>query len=92
MVKVMNVVGYDVMVVGNYEFDFGYDQLKKLEGMLDFLMLSINVYKDGKCVFKFLMIVMKNGICYGIIGVMILEIKMKIRFEGIKGVEFRDLL
>lgn len=25
MVKVMNEVGYDVMVVGNYEFDFGLE-------------------------------------------------------------------
>ncbi len=35
------------MAVGNHEFDFGYDRLKKLEGMLDFPMLSTNVYKMG---------------------------------------------
>ena len=33
MAKAMNAVGYDAMAVGNHEFDFGYDQLKKLEGM-----------------------------------------------------------
>ena len=29
MAKAMNA-GYDAMAVGNHEFDFGYDQLKKL--------------------------------------------------------------
>ena len=52
MAKAMNAVGYDAMAVGNHEFDFGYDQLKKLEGKLDFPMLSTNVYKDGKRAFK----------------------------------------
>lgn len=85
MAKAMNAVG-------NHEFDFGYDQLKKLEGMLDFPMLSTNVYKDGKRAFKPSTIVTKNGIRYGIIGVTTPETKTKTRPEGIKGVEFRDPL
>lgn len=92
MAKAMNAVGYDAMAVGNHEFDFGYDQLKKLEGMLDFPMLSTNVYKDGKRAFKPSTIVTKNGIRYGIIGVTTPETKTKTRPEGIKGVEFRDPL
>lgn len=64
MAKAMNAVGYDAMAVGNHEFDFGYDQLKKLEGMLDFPMLSTNVYKDGKRAFKPSTIVTKNGQIY----------------------------
>lgn len=92
MAKAMNAVGYDAMAVGNHEFDFGYDQLKKLEGMLDFPMLSTNVYKDGKRAFKPSTIVKKNGIRYGIIGVTTPETKTKTRPEGIKGVEFRDPL
>ena len=31
MAKAMNGVGYDAMTVGNHEFDFGYDQLLKLQ-------------------------------------------------------------
>ncbi|HBE8126967.1 TPA: 5'-nucleotidase C-terminal domain-containing protein [Staphylococcus aureus] len=92
MAKAMNAVGYDAMAVGNHEFDFGYDQLKKLEGMLDFPMLSTNVYKDGKRAFKPSTIVTKKGIRYGIIGVTTPETKTKTRPEGIKGVEFRDPL
>lgn len=30
MAKAMNAVGYDAMTAGNHEFDFGYDQLKKI--------------------------------------------------------------
>ena len=77
MAKAMNAVGYDAMAVGNHEFDFGYDQLKKLEGMLDFPMLSTNVYKNGKRAFKPSTIVTKKGIRYGIIGVTTPETKTK---------------
>ena len=50
MAKAMNSVGYDAMTVGNHEFDFGYDQLLKLQKQLNFLLFllistkMVNVY------------------------------------------------
>ncbi|WP_276580942.1 MULTISPECIES: 5'-nucleotidase C-terminal domain-containing protein [unclassified Staphylococcus] len=90
MAKAMNEVGYDAMAVGNHEFDFGYDQLKKLEGILNFPLLSANVYKDGKLAFKPSTVVNKNGLNYGIIGVTTPETATKTSPEGIVGVSFAD--
>ncbi|MBI5974337.1 5'-nucleotidase C-terminal domain-containing protein [Staphylococcus canis] len=92
MAKAMNAVGYDAMTAGNHEFDFGYDQLKKLESMLNFPIVSSNVYKDGELAFKPSVIIEKNGMKYGIVGVTTPETQTKTRPEGIKGVTFEDPL
>lgn len=92
MAKAMNAVGYDAMTAGNHEFDFGYDQLKKLEGMLNFPIVSSNVYKDGKLAFKPSVVIQKNGVRYGVIGVTTPETKTKTSPTGIVGVTFADPL
>ncbi|ARJ50549.1 5'-nucleotidase C-terminal domain-containing protein [Staphylococcus lutrae] len=92
MARAMNAVGYDAMTAGNHEFDFGYQQLKKLESMLDFPIVSANVYKDGQLAFKPSVIVAKNGVRYGIIGVTTPETRTKTSPNGIKGVTFEDPL
>lgn len=92
MAKAMNEVGYDAMAIGNHEFDFGYDQLKKLEGILNFPLLSANVYKDGKLAFQPSTVINKNGLNYGIIGVTTPETQTKTNPEGIVGVSFADPL
>ncbi|WP_274541478.1 5'-nucleotidase C-terminal domain-containing protein [Staphylococcus felis] len=92
MAKAMNEIGYDAMAAGNHEFDFGYEQLKKLEGMLNFPILSSNVYKDGKLSFKPSVIIEKKGLKYGVIGVTTPETKTKTSPVGIKGVTFTDPL
>lgn len=92
MAKAMNAVGYDAMTAGNHEFDFGYEQLKKLEGMLNFPIVSSNVYKDGKLAFKPSVVIQKNGVRYGVIGVTTPETKTKTSPTGIVGVTFADPL
>lgn len=42
-IKFMNYAGYDLMVPGNHEFDYGYDNLKKLKMIADFPFLSANI-------------------------------------------------
>ena len=51
MAKAMNAVGYELWqsVTTNLTL---IRSVEKLEGMLDFPMLSTNVYKDGKRAFK----------------------------------------
>lgn len=41
--EVMNAVGYDLMVAGNHDFDYGQDQLLVLEGLADFPIISSNI-------------------------------------------------
>ena len=46
VVEVMNAVGYDLMVPGNHDFDYGQDQLLVLEGLADFKLISSNIQYD----------------------------------------------
>nr|WP_167321487.1 5'-nucleotidase C-terminal domain-containing protein [Enterococcus moraviensis] len=48
MIKAMNYMKYDAMVLGNHEFNFGLDLIKKLETEAAFPILSANTYvKDS---------------------------------------------
>lgn len=92
MAKAMNSVGYDAMTVGNHEFDFGYDQLLKLQKQLNFPIVSSNIYKNGKRVFDPSTIVTQNNVRYGIVGVTTPETKTKTSPSAVKGVDFKDPL
>ncbi|PNZ30843.1 5'-nucleotidase [Staphylococcus petrasii] len=92
MAKAMNGVGYAAMTIGNHEFDFGYDQLMRLQKQLNFPMVSSNIYKNGQRVFQPSTIVNKNNIRYGIVGVTTPETKTKTSPTAVEGVEFKDPL
>lgn len=92
MAKAMNSVGYDAMTVGNHEFDFGYDQLLKLQKQLNFPIVSSNIYKNGKRVFDPSTTVTKNNVRYGIVGVTTPQTKTKTSPTAVEGVEFKDPL
>lgn len=48
IVPVLNTLDYNAMAAGNHEFDFGYEQLLKLAGLLDYPVINANVFKaDG---------------------------------------------
>ncbi|WP_375180264.1 5'-nucleotidase C-terminal domain-containing protein [Enterococcus rotai] len=48
MIKAMNYMKYDAMVLGNHEFNFGLDLIKKLDTEAAFPILSANTYvKDS---------------------------------------------
>ncbi len=48
VIKVMNVMGYDSMTLGNHEFNYGIPLVSKLESEADFPLLSANIYNlDG---------------------------------------------
>ncbi|WP_313020465.1 5'-nucleotidase C-terminal domain-containing protein [Macrococcoides bohemicum] len=90
MAKVMNAVGYDAMTVGNHEFDFGFDTAMNYKKLLNFPILSSNVYKDGKSVYAPSAIIEKNGKKYGVIGVTTPETATKTHPNNIIGVSFLD--
>lgn len=92
MAKVLNSIGYDAMTIGNHEFDFGFDQTLRLKEMLNFPMISSNVYKDGKSVFTPSTIINKDGIRFGIVGVTTPETATKTHPNNIKGITFLDPL
>jgi 2',3'-cyclic-nucleotide 2'-phosphodiesterase (5'-nucleotidase family) len=43
VVGLMNVARYDAVAIGNHEFDFGEDNLKRLNSLADFPLLAANI-------------------------------------------------
>ncbi|WP_243720514.1 5'-nucleotidase C-terminal domain-containing protein [Macrococcoides canis] len=92
MALAMNAVGYDAMTVGNHEFDFGFDTAMAYKDLLNFPILSSNVYKEGKSVFTPSTVLERNGMKFGIIGVTTPETATKTHPNNIIGVTFLDPL
>ncbi|MEW8993221.1 bifunctional UDP-sugar hydrolase/5'-nucleotidase [Clostridium sp.] len=70
VISAMNFMGYDAMVLGNHEFNFGIDLIKSLEKQSDFPFLSANVNykKNGYEFVKTHTILNCGGVRVGIIG------------------------
>ena len=46
-VKMMNLMGYDAMTIGNHEFDFGLENMAELFRMADFPVVCSNYDVTG---------------------------------------------
>ncbi|MGF9987710.1 bifunctional 2',3'-cyclic-nucleotide 2'-phosphodiesterase/3'-nucleotidase [Bacillus mycoides] len=46
--RVMNLMKYDVISLGNHEFNYGLDYLNKVISKTEFPVINSNVYKDDK--------------------------------------------
>ena len=70
VVEYYNLVNYDVMTVGNHEFDWGIEEILKRLKDAKFELVVSNIYKDGKLAdwAKPYTIIEKNDIDIGIIG------------------------
>lgn len=66
----MNEAGYDLMVPGNHEFDYGFDNLKELEQKMNFPLVSSNILdkETGEPIFKENMIIETKAGRIGIFG------------------------
>lgn len=92
IIPMANEVGYDAMAVGNHEFDFGAANLFEVEKGFNFPMLSNNVMKDGKLVFKPYIVKEVKGLKVGIFGISTPETAFKTHPDNVKGYEFADMV
>lgn len=94
MAAVMNAVGFDAMTVGNHEFDFGLDQLRRLSKQINFPIITSNVYVNGVRLFQPSTIVDKTPGIDGdevvVIGVTTPETATKTHPRNLPGVSFTD--
>ncbi len=89
--EIMNLFNYDTMVAGNHEFDYGYERLKELEGLLKFPVLSSNVTNsEGKLLLPSHIIKDVNGIKVGIFGLSTPETTYKTHPDNVNGLTFED--
>ena len=52
IIDIMNVMGYDVAIPGNHEFDYGMDRFLELTKKANFPYISCNFNKEGELVFE----------------------------------------
>ena len=92
VIKYMNMIGYDLTVVGNHEYDLGQKKLKEAYKDANFPVLSCNIVKKGTdelvdYVTPYI-IVEKLGLKIGIIGVTTTDTKDMSFPDNIKGIDF----
>lgn len=69
-IAAMNLIGYDAMAVGNHEFNFGLDVLRRAEGQADFPFLSANTINkaDGQPAFPANIVIEAGDLRVGVVG------------------------
>lgn len=91
IVPIVNEVGYDAMVPGNHEFDFGADNLLAIAEKINFPIVSANVLKDGKTVFEPYIVKEYAGLKVGVFGLTTTETPVKTHPNNVAGYEFAEI-
>lgn len=87
-IEMMNAAGYDVITLGNHEFDYGYEQVKTNMAAFNGKVLCANVLENGKSIFDGHTIVEKDGVKIGFFGLETPEASTKANPALIKGLKF----
>lgn len=88
-VELMNAAGYDVVGLGNHEFDYGFPQLQENMKKADFTVLCSDVLDaEGAPIFEANTIVEKGGMKIGFFGLETPETQTKANPALIKGLTF----
>ena len=88
-VTMMNAAGYDVVTLGNHEFDYGYAQLVENMKAAKFQVLCADVLgADGKTIYDANTIIEKSGVKIGFFGLETPEAQTKANPKLIQGLKF----
>ncbi len=92
VIKYFNMIGYDLSVVGNHEYDLGEDVLIETYKLAKFPILSCNIVKKGTDELvdyvQPYIIIDKMGVRIGIIGLTTTDTALMSFPENIKNVDF----
>lgn len=91
IIEVMNAMGYDAMVAGNHDFNFGQDRLLELAEFADFPILGANVLNEDATPFLTEYIIREiDGVRIAIIGLATPETLFKTHPKNVEGLTFAD--
>lgn len=90
IISLMNTAGYDVMAVGNHEFDFGIENLLQNKDLANFPILGANVSYNGNSVLESSAIIERGGYKIGFFGLVTKDTATSTNPSGIQGVTFAD--
>jgi 2',3'-cyclic-nucleotide 2'-phosphodiesterase (5'-nucleotidase family) len=94
VLAMMNDIGFEAMAIGNHEFDWGIDKLQTLSKNAEFPFLAANIVMKGTNITpdfaeKYI-IINRNGVDIGIIGLATQETLTKTKAENIAAYDFLD--
>ncbi|WP_315082114.1 5'-nucleotidase C-terminal domain-containing protein [uncultured Clostridium sp.] len=90
-VKILDAVGYDFMVPGNHDFNYGNERLIELSKLAkNFKMLDANVKKNGKDMLTPYEIIEKGNVKIGVFGISTPETAYKTNPVNVKDVTFEN--
>lgn len=90
IVEIMNLIGYDLMVPGNHDFNYGTDKLLELAAMAEFPIITANVIKDGKSILETHKVIEVQGVSIGFFGLTSEETSYKTHPDNVEGVTFAN--
>lgn len=89
-VQVMNLAGYDVVTIGNHDFDMGWPHLEKLLKQGKFDAICSNIYLEGKPCLPPYVLLEIEGQHVAIVGIMGMDSWQSIGSSMRKGLEIKD--
>ncbi|RKD30065.1 5'-nucleotidase C-terminal domain-containing protein [Thermohalobacter berrensis] len=91
IIEILNSIGYDAMVPGNHDFNYGQERLTELSNKAKFPIVAANIEKeDGSKFLKPYTIKELNGVKVGIFGLATPETTYKTHPNNVKGLKFTD--
>ena len=85
-VEMMNAVSYDVVTLGNHEFDYSVGQLKENLSKAEFKVVCANVLENDKPLFDpYTVLTMKSGLKVAFVGIETPEAYTKVNPAFIRG-------
>lgn len=89
--ELVNPLGYSLMVAGNHEFDYGYEQLQNIAKQLQFPILSANVIdSSGKLLLEPYLIKEIGGKKFAFLGLITEDTPIVTHPDNVKGLVFKD--
>lgn len=90
VIKMMNAAGYDLLVPGNHEFDYGTETLIKNAGSAEFPFVTSNVTLNEKPMFDGTVVLKAGSYKVAFIGVTTTHTAVGTNPSQLSGVEFHD--
>jgi len=89
MIEVMNEIGFDAMVAGNHDFNFGMERLLELNEMADFPIMGANVVNQaGETLLDSYEIFEKDGVRIGVFGLSTPDTLYRTHPRNVEGLDF----
>ena len=98
VIELMNLADYDLMVPGNHEFDFGTEAFLENVDLVEFPVISANIYRDGSLLLAGTQegnegchtVIERDGVKIGFFGLTTVHTASATNPEGLDGVGFTD--